>query len=253
MKNSVDTTNQINWNILKFDELTSTNDYAKALLEKESVKNGTIILTDRQTNGKGQQGNSWLSEENKNLTCSIILNSDFLSVHEQFILNKTVCLTLIGGLRAFIDEKFQIKWPNDILFQEKKLAGILIENKITRNLLHKSIIGIGMNVNQTSFPKELQNAASLRLIGGKELEIPTLLAVLLRHFAYWLEKLRSKNLENINRNYLEYLIGFQEERSYQVNDQFITGQIIGVNSKGQLALAIKGRVLYYNPKEIKFI
>jgi BirA family biotin operon repressor/biotin-[acetyl-CoA-carboxylase] ligase len=134
--------------ILNFNELPSTNDYLK---ENASFFNeGTVVWTKNQTSGRGQQGNKWISEADKNLTFSILLLPHFLQVNKQFYLSMVTALAVTDFLKKF-DVEAQIKWPNDILVNKKKISGILIENTLKGNSINCSIVGVGININQTNF------------------------------------------------------------------------------------------------------
>ena len=139
----------------------STNTLLKELLAKDEWPKGERFLyAGYQTAGRGQTGNSWESEEGKNLLCSILLPPD----KNLYFLNIAVGVAIL----RVIGNDFTIKWPNDIYWQDKKVAGILIENAILGNEVKYSIAGIGLNVNQTEFRSDAPNPVSLKQITGKE-------------------------------------------------------------------------------------
>jgi len=145
---------------IKLNEVNSTNEYAKVLLSKNKPSEGTVIFAHYQTNGKGQFGKTWKSEKGKNLTFSIILYPNFLEAKRAYSLNQAVSL----GLKDCIESQkipVSIKWPNDIYYHDKKLGGLLIENGLVGENINYSIIGIGLNVNQTTFSQEIPNPTSL--------------------------------------------------------------------------------------------
>ena len=142
----------------------STNSLAKELLAKgEWPQTERYVYAGYQTAGRGQTGNGWESEENKNLLCSIVLPPR----QNLFELNVVVAV----AVRRVLGEDFTIKWPNDIYWQDKKVAGILIENAIIGNELNYSIAGIGLNVNQTEWKTDAPNPVSLKQITGQEYNI----------------------------------------------------------------------------------
>ena len=150
----------------------STNTLLKELLAKGEWPEGERFLyTSFQTAGRGQAGNGWESEEGKNLLCSILLPPK----KELFDLN---VLTAVA-VQRLLGEGFTIKWPNDIYYGDKKIAGILIENAILGNEVKYSIAGIGLNVNQTTFLSSAPNPVSLKLISGKETDIDALMQALM--------------------------------------------------------------------------
>ena len=150
----------------------STNTLLKELLAKGEWPEGERFLyTGFQTAGRGQAGNGWESEEGKNLLCSILLPPK----KELFDLN---VLTAVA-VQRLLGEGFTIKWPNDIYYGDKKVAGILIENAIIGNEIKYSIAGIGLNVNQTTFLSSAPNPVSLKQISGKETDIDALMQALM--------------------------------------------------------------------------
>lgn len=142
----------------------STNTLLKELLAKgEWPKGENYLYAGYQTAGRGQTGNSWESEEGKNLICSILLPPD----KNLYFLNIAVGVAIV----RLLGEPFTIKWPNDIYYEDKKLAGILLENAIVGNEVKYTIAGIGLNVNQTAFISDAPNPVSLKQITGKEYDI----------------------------------------------------------------------------------
>ena len=142
---------------------------------KSDIKNteGSLVTTFNQTAGRGQMGNRWLSEPYQNLAFSIRLNPIFLQANEQFHLNKAVALAVQGVVEKYLSNAPQsspknvsVKWANDIFIGDKKVCGILIQNNLSGSSLQSSVIGIGLNINQLVFPKDL-NATSLRLETGQ--------------------------------------------------------------------------------------
>ena len=136
--------------IFRLDKVDSTNNFAANLIEEQLCRNGALILADTQTAGKGQRGSLWESEPGKNLLCSYVYFPDNLSVDFLQELNICLSISLIKCLKYFeIDA--EIKWPNDILVDGKKISGILIENNVRAGKVKSMIFGIGLNINQQSF------------------------------------------------------------------------------------------------------
>ena len=133
--------------LIHLPSVGSTNDYAKSYMAITSPIDGTVILADEQLAGRGQSGNSWISQSNENLTFSLIYHTSFLNATEQFYLNMAVCLGIWSMVNRHEEKDITIKWPNDIYVKDKKIAGILIENTISGMQLKYSVIGIGLNVN----------------------------------------------------------------------------------------------------------
>ena len=167
----------------------STNTLLKELLAKgEWPANDTFIRAGYQTAGRGQTGNGWESEEGKNLLCSVLVETQKTKDKSPFFLNVTisvaVCLLVKRSLSesglCSLSEAVSIKWPNDIYWQDKKVAGILIENAIIGNELKYSIAGIGLNVNQTEWHSDAPNPISLKQITGEEHDLDELMCALMR-------------------------------------------------------------------------
>ena len=137
--------------VIKLDAIKSTNEYLKALAKENPLENFTTVIAKNQTNGKGQMGATWISEKGKNLTMSVLVK-DVLSSHDAiFSLNASVAIAVVKVLQDLEIPKVSIKWPNDIMADSKKLGGILIESTLKSDGSTISIIGIGLNCNQTNF------------------------------------------------------------------------------------------------------
>ena len=166
--------------LIEVESTDSTNNYAKGL-EKETDSRGVprpiVVWAKEQTAGRGQRGNSWESEPGKNLTFSLVLYPQWLSAKHQFELSMLVSLGITAGLHKYLNtfEDLRIKWPNDIYYKDKKLAGILIENSIKENRIERSVVGVGLNVNQENFVSDAPNPISLREILGRELDLKEVL------------------------------------------------------------------------------
>jgi biotin-[acetyl-CoA-carboxylase] ligase BirA-like protein len=151
--------------LIKLDAIDSTNDFLKALSSQDELDNFTVVTAENQTKGKGQMGAKWESESGKNLIMSALVK-DFLYDNEQvFNLSIIVSLSVIEALKSLNIPDLSIKWPNDIMSYNKKIGGILIENTIKSDGRIVSVVGLGLNVNQTNF-EELPNASSLVVISG---------------------------------------------------------------------------------------
>ena len=219
---------------IHLSEVDSTNNYARTLLRDTMPIEGTVITTDVQTSGRGQRSNSWSSEPNLNLTCSYILRPAFLAAKDQFMLSAAVALSVLDLIRDFIPQnEVKIKWPNDILVGEKKIAGILIENSVRGMRLDNGIVGIGLNVNQTEFDSSL-NATSIKTNTKTEVKIDDVLAKLNQKLESRYLQLRSGNhppiLSELNRN----LFGFEEERTLGINGEESLVKILGARPSGEL-------------------
>ena len=170
--------------LIELEETDSTNRYLTLLCDRELVSEYTTVRADYQTAGKGQRGNTWESERGKNLLFSLVLYPTFLEAHRQFLLSQLTALAVKETLELWTDE-IRIKWPNDIYWKEKKICGLLIENELSAEGIARSIIGIGLNVNQEIFHSDAPNPVSLRQITGLEpppLEVLTYIQTYTRWF-----------------------------------------------------------------------
>lgn len=241
--------------IIKLANTNSTNEFATDLLKNNDVAEGTVIWAISQTKGKGQKGNRWESEDGKNLTFSIILHPAKLDPSRQFLLNKAISLGVIDFLKTKVDETLvKIKWPNDIYVGKCKIAGILIENEILGTNLQSSIIGIGLNVNQLIFSKNLPNPTSLRLIMETELDTEKVLIELLNKIEERIIKLYNNDILYINNDYLNNLLYYNDYKNYLWKDIEIEAMIVDISEYGQLILkTIDNKIIKCDLKEIVFL
>jgi BirA family biotin operon repressor/biotin-[acetyl-CoA-carboxylase] ligase len=241
--------------IIKLVNTNSTNDYASESLKNNNLVEGTVIWAISQTKGKGQKGNRWESEDGKNLTFSIILHPSKLDPSKQFLLNKAISLGVIDFLKTKIDETLvKIKWPNDIYVGKSKIAGILIENEILGSTIQSSIVGIGLNVNQLIFPENIPNPTSLRLILKTELDKEVVLIDILKAIEERIIKLYNNDIEEINSDYLNNLLYYNNYHSYLWKDTEIKAMIVDISEYGQLILkTIQNNMIKCDFKEIVFL
>ncbi len=239
------------------DELpscSSTNDYAFRLLSKSRPEEGTVILTFCQTQGRGQLGSQWLSEPYKNIAFSCILYPEFLLPKEQIALNKAVALAVRQLLTRYTDKKVNVKWPNDIYLNEKKTAGILIQNILSSNKFNTSIVGIGINVNQINFPEDLTSATSLARETGKTYDLKELALELCDCLNHQYQRLIEKKLKAVHDDYLRHLYRYQQWSSFEKSSgTLFKGKIVGVSASGKLQVTGESGVEEFGIKEIKFI
>ncbi len=251
--------------LLHLPSVDSTNNYAKDFLAKSSPIDGTVILADEQVAGRGQSGTIWLADANKNLTFSIIYHTSFLRATEQFYLNMAVSL----GIWSMVDsqwsaeDKFKlstidyrpstkIKWPNDIYADDKKIAGILIENTISGMNLKYSVIGIGLNVNQENFPKEI-NATSFKTLLGKDADKNILLDTVLASIEKYFLLLKERKFDRLKKEYIENLFRYNIVSKYKKGEEIFEGSIINIDEIGNLMLETTAGIQKFGFKEISFL
>ena len=236
--------------IIHLSSVESTNNFAAKLLSDNLCQNGAVIMADEQTHGKGQRGNTWLSESGKNLLVSFVFKPDNLSVEKQTSLTWSTSLSLLETLRKFNIEA-QIKWPNDLLVGGKKIAGILIENQLQGNRINCSIIGIGLNINQTSF-SEL-NATSLLLETNKKCEPRTFLKLLANEMNDKFDFVNSSSHELLKCEYESHLFQMNELKKYKDESGEFFGKIIGTTDEGKLIIEKSNLIVCYGIKEVIFL
>ena len=237
--------------IIWLEETDSTNKFVKTLINNNAIKNGTIIASKEQTNGKGQQNNIWHTKPMLNLTFSLYLEISIKAIH-QFYISKIIALSI----HEFINEKANkttIKWPNDIYIDNNKVAGILIENTIQGENITKTIIGIGININQTDFDKSIPNPISLKNITGETYNLNNTLTEINNIIN---SKLRLiNNFSAIDKLYNNLLYKLNTELSFtdiNNNNNFI-GEIIGTEQDGRIKIKTQNLIKRFGLHEIKYI
>lgn len=229
----------------------STNDMAFQMLKEGKATHGLLIMAGKQFSGKGQRGNVWESEPNKNLTFSLVLRSLNVSPSEQFLISMAVANGIHSFLETKVDAEVFVKWPNDIIINNRKICGVLIENGIKGSNLEYSVIGIGLNVNQEKF--EYSTATSLKLIAKADFDIEKQLQELSAHLNTQLEHLMDGHYDRIKERYLRSMYRLDEVHQYKVGSRVFHGRITGINLQGQLLVDVAGVISKYNFKEIEYI
>lgn len=237
---------------LHFDTLPSSNDYLKTLVAKGKSVEGLTVQCDYQTLGRGQIGNSWQSNAGENLLFSVYLTPKGLSASDYFYLNMSVCLAVIDALN-YLAPGFVIKWPNDVLYDKKKVAGILIESTITSANVQSSIIGIGLNVNQQNFVQTGGfEPGSLRTILGQQMDRQYILKILLKSIEVRYLQLR-RDFNTLKTDYHQFLYGHQQSVKAKVNDKVGELKILQILKDGQLKAEFDGLVRNFVFKELSFL
>ncbi|HEY4156401.1 MAG TPA: biotin--[acetyl-CoA-carboxylase] ligase [Puia sp.] len=156
--------------LIELDSVDSTNNYAMARIHAGLAFPGQVYFAHRQWAGKGQRGKNWISEPGQNISMSLVLDPRSLPLSGQFLLGAAVSLACLKKVQEYVPEGWSLKWPNDLYWRDRKAAGILIENIIKGKEWLYAVIGVGMNLNQTSFPPELSHAVSLKQISSQSFE-----------------------------------------------------------------------------------
>jgi len=244
----------IGQNLLSFEALDSTNDYAHSLLAKTKPIEGTVISAGYQHQGRGQIGSSWYSSPQANLLFSVILYPRFISGQQQFLLSQATALALVDALAPQLGAGLRIKWPNDLYYGDQKLAGILIQNALQGKTILNTVIGIGLNVNEQSFPAALPNPISLQQITGQPWLREPLLGQLLQQLEQRYLQLKNGKFEEIRAAYQQLLYQQGKPCRYQRADGSIfEGTILGVTDIGKLQIAHETGTEVFAPKEVVFL
>lgn len=241
--------------LLNFTKLVSTNTYALSLVSKNKPSEGTVISAWSQSGGRGQIGNTWESEAGKNITISIILYPFFIPIRKQFVLNQAISLGVLDFLSNFIDTDLKVKWPNDIYVKDKKIAGILIQNTLSKSIIQSSIVGIGININQTEFRSDAPNPTSLSLESSGGFEPENLIPELCKTIEKRYLQLRALDFEVLKKDYLQGLYRFQEDAIFQRADtkEAFSGKIVGLDDAGRLKIDTNKGESVFSFKEVKFL
>ncbi|GHN01386.1 biotin--[acetyl-CoA-carboxylase] ligase [Cytophagales bacterium WSM2-2] len=218
---------------------------------KSALPEGTVVITANQFAGRGQRGNTWHVAAGMNLTFSILLKPTFLEVRKQFDLTMIASLAVFDYLTNHQMGAVKIKWPNDILVDRKKICGILIENSIQGETISQSIVGIGLNINQTEFP--ISTATSLSLVFDKSFDLNEELNLLLEKFEKRYLQLRSGKQQELKKAYLQSLLGINQSQTFRSGDQEFEGTIIDVKDSGELIVRVLGEEKPFSLKEISFV
>lgn len=245
----------IGTHLIKLTSIDSTNTYLQQQLKQQNVLEGTVAIANEQLSGKGQRGNTWQSEPNKNLTFSLLLRPKRLKAEKQFLLSKIVSLGVLDFVCAHVKNKkeVKVKWPNDIYVKNKKIAGILIENSLRGDEVNTSIIGIGLNINQLDFTP--LSATSLALETGIELNLDKALGDLCSCIEVRYLQYINHNLAALHGDYHQHLYCLNELHWFETKNRQYQGIIVGITGEGKLLLDCYPEkiIAEYGIKEIKFL
>ncbi len=246
--------NIIGQKIIRMDAVGSTNLYLLNAQQEEHYTEGTLIITGDQIKGKGLGNNQWESEPGKNLTFSFILYPEFLKAQEQFMLNKFVSLGIYDFVRSKIPAgEVKIKWPNDIYIGNGKTCGILINNTIKGEHFGHTVIGIGLNINQSEFVSDAPNPVSLKQSSRQDYNLAECLQELLGFLNNRYDELQAGNYEKLDGDYIDALFWHRTVGNYTHSEGRFRGRITGITEYGQLIIEkVDGDVLTFDFKEVKF-
>lgn len=239
--------------IVKLHTIDSTNDYLKALVKTERLKEDTVVWALEQTMGRGQMGTSWTAEAGKNLTFSIFRKVKSITIDQQFYVTMAASLAVKDVLQKLLIKNITVKWPNDIMSDKQKICGILIESVIKKGKLDALILGVGLNVNQTDFG-DIPRATSIKDQTGIHFDLQEILNMLLTQFHHYVDLLLKEDLDVIKSDYEADLFRKNKPSTFLKNDQPFVGIIQGVTPQGKLLVLEEDDVLnQYDLKELQLL
>lgn len=236
--------------IFEFEEATSTNTLAESL-PHEILKDKSVVLTDKQTQGKGQVGNKWESEPGQNISMTVVLRPQRLDAGQQFAISMIVALGVCDFVSRYVKD-CSVKWPNDVYAGNRKITGILIEHSIAGMYVARSLCGIGVNINQKKFISDAPNPVSLVQLTGREMPLQEALEGLLECIGKRYEQLGDDEL--LERDFLRHL--YRKDGVYDWRDEngLFRAEIQGIDEYGQLVLKDTGGMQrVYGFKEVKYL
>lgn len=238
--------------ILTYEQIESTNTLAWQRLKDGEAQNGDIILANYQINGKGQGKNTWYSTDGSNLLLSFICKDIQIKATQLTQLNMLVSLSVFNTVNYFFPEITSLKWPNDIMVNEQKIAGILIETALQGEYIKNAVIGIGININEENFPEFLPAACSFYTLSKKYHDLDSVFNILIEQLDKQLSKLKISGFEEIREEYESVLFGMETIRYFRSGEKEFSGIIKGINGHGQLCVEVDGKIKIFNNKEIEF-
>lgn len=240
--------------VIKLSAIDSTNDYLKELSRNQIVENFTTVVANKQTKGRGQMGAAWVSEEGKNLITSILIKDILQDVDEIFHLNVAVALSIFEVLKANDLPNLAIKWPNDIMSEQKKIAGILIENSIKSDGKIESVVGIGLNVNQKSF-ENLPKASSMAVVTNSEFDLDEILNQLIFQIKKNCSLILTKQTDRLWQDYHCNLYKINVPLAFEdANQHKFMGIIQGVSTNGLLEIKLEDdSIKSFGIKEVQIL
>jgi birA, biotin-[acetyl-CoA-carboxylase] ligase region len=238
--------------VIHLRQIDSTINYLEKLSNQTKLEELSSVIADYQTSGKGQRGNSWVSEEGMNLLFSFIIYPDFLVAKKQFYISKVVSLALKKTLDAY-GKDFSIKWPNDMYWKDKKICGTLIENDLLGAIIQKSIAGIGVNVNQKDFEEGAGNPVSLFNITNQVLDISEVFHSIIENVSYYYNLLKEEKEGIIDELYHDSLYRKDGYYWYRDEESEFEARIVEVLPEGLLVLEDReGKRRQYAFKEVQY-
>lgn len=241
---------------VELQSVDSTNNYARQQIHAGLAQHGMLVFAHEQLAGKGQRGRNWTSEKDRNIMLSLVLKEPPLQLSEQFQLIASISVAVQEFYSKYGGSETRIKWPNDVYWQDRKAGGVLIENVIGEGIggavpiaigsgARKSsavqiwkwaIVGIGININQVSFPPELKNPVSLKQITGKNFDPVELSKELVHTIQKWYDELQQNGFGKILDLYNEQLYKKNETVRLKKGNVIFNGRIDAISESGKLSV-----------------
>ena len=240
--------------LFKLDAINSTSTYLRQLSKKTETFNWTVVSAEYQTTGRGQVDTKWVSDKGKNLIFSILIKYDSLIIQDQFYLNSAISLGIYSVLLKYNLPKLKIKWPNDIMAENKKLGGILIENSLKNDKIYQSIVGIGLNVNQQDFLGYPFQAVSMKNLLDKTIDRDIMLNEIIFSIKHYVDLLNKQEFSFLHAAYEKVLFKINEPHMFKSDGQIFLGKITGVSKDGKIKIENENeqiRKFYF--KEVKYL
>lgn len=235
--------------LIRLEEVDSTNNYLRNYVPAEGEE-ATLCMADYQKAGRGCGSNSWESERGKNLLFSLLIHPQEIAARDQFHISMSISLAVRDALTSFGMDDISVKWPNDVYWRDKKICGILIENRLAGSFIRDSIIGIGLNVNQQQFLSDAPNPVSMRQILGHDVDREQVLRRIVDAFKYSPCMI---DYTAMRYNAMLYRKGRGLFTFIDAEGEF-RAEVVGVDHDGHLNLKREdGRLVQYAFKEVQFV
>ncbi len=219
----------------------STNSFLRELNGGDASFDMELATTEFQTAGRGQKGNSWESEKSKNLLFSILLHPVYVQPSKQFCISEAIALAVVKSLKEIVADElvakdFSVKWPNDIYWKNKKIAGILIENELFGSTIRDCIVGVGININQQNFISDAPNPVSLYNILGVNTNVEEVLDAIIKQFVANVSMIENGQTALLHNEYMDSLFRRKGIYPYRDADSEFMATIKDVREDGRLIL-----------------
>jgi BirA family biotin operon repressor/biotin-[acetyl-CoA-carboxylase] ligase len=237
--------------LIELNSVDSTNNYAMAQIHAGLASGGQVYFAHHQWAGKGQRGKVWSSERGQNLTISLVLKPSPIPLSDQFLLGAATAIGCLNGVKKYAPEGWTIKWPNDLFWNDRKAAGILIENVVRGKEWLFAVVGVGLNLNQSSFPPDIPHAVSLKQITGHAFDPLTLALELANQIGMQIDVLKTEPLALLE-TFNQQLYKRGETVKLKKGDLLFETRLKSVNRQGQL-LTMDTEERRFDHGEVAFI